>query len=274
VLSIRLRVDERRRDQLIAELWESGTVGIIDDSPDQLRAFFPDGTAIATVLERCEAEILDTSTVDDDRPESFDHCNWDPIEVGTRFVIAPSWFQGPTAENRLRLSIDSTNAFGTGRHETTQLVLEAMEAQPLQHKIVIDVGCGSGILAMAARALGASRVFGCDIDPDAVSAARRHARGASFFKGACDAVRPRTADVVLANITPRVIDLLAFELNRIAREDAFIILSGFLKENPPRLFRPVKSTQKGDWQCWICHPDPSLAQSQSGRVQPFNRVWW
>src|SRR2546428_767888 len=92
--------------------------------------------------------------------------------VGNDFFVIPSWVDSPCPDDRLPIRIDPGQAFGTGTHETTQLTMEALERWVEPHHIVLDVGTGSGILALASRLLGAKEVFACDIDPVAAQVAR------------------------------------------------------------------------------------------------------
>src|SRR6185312_13839152 len=96
------------------------------------------------------------------------------------FFVVPSMSDVPAPDGRIRLEIDATTAFGTGRHESTQAVMEALETLPLENAAVLDVGCGSGILSLAASALGAARVLSCDVHPDAIRTAAVYLSGTLF----------------------------------------------------------------------------------------------
>jgi len=109
----------------------------------------------------------------------------------------------------------------TGVHETTRLCLEALEDLVQPGIDVLDVGTGSGILAQAARLLGAARVIACDIDPEAVRIARQG------FIGSADAVRSAAVDLVVANISPEAIIALAPEFARVLRPGGTLVASGF-----------------------------------------------
>lgn len=237
-------------DALVAQLWEHGTLGIIEDDTG-LRAFFE---------EDCDLAGLDGEVVVEARVPSI-RDNWEPILIGERFIVAPSWVEAPTPPRRFRLTIDSNTIFGTGRHESTQLMIEALEQHLREGDTVVDVGCGSGILSLAAQALGASQIFSCDIEPDA------HA----MFIGSADAVRDATADLTLVNISARVIDALAFDLNRITKPDGLLLLAGFIDENPPKAFQPESVMQRGEWLCWICRPQAVNGQH---RLLTHSRQWW
>jgi len=102
--------------------------------------------------------------------------HYNPMEIGEELLICPSWRDCPENSGRIVLTLDPGLAFGTGRHETTQLCLEALEQAKLQGKSVIDIGTGSGILAIAAKKLGAEHVAGVDIDPLSVKTAAENAK--------------------------------------------------------------------------------------------------
>jgi ribosomal protein L11 methyltransferase len=101
--------------------------------------------------------------------------NFRPVRIGKRLVIVPSWLDWKAAEGDVVLRLDPGMAFGTGMHPTTQLCLEALEERVRPGTDVADLGCGSGILAIAALRLGAARAAGWDVDPEAVRAARENA---------------------------------------------------------------------------------------------------
>ncbi len=153
---------------------------------------------------------------------------WPPLLVGEKFFVVAPWRGDPTPPGRIRLELNPGMQCGTGRHRCTQLCLEAMERIVQPGDSVLDVGTGSGILSIAAKLLGASRVVACDIDPDA-------AKLVPFFVGSVDAVRSDSFDVVAANINESVIEDLHPEFVRVARRR---ILSGF-------------QDAAGEWTCVV-----------------------
>ncbi len=271
--SVLLRAEPDEEDQLAGELWQQGTVGILEQ-PGTLRAFFEDTVELEQLIRAHRARIVEVREEDEFDPSRFGRDGWDPILIGNRFFIAPSWVEMPAPPGRMRLVIDATDAFGSGRHESTQLVIEAMESYVQAGFTIVDVGCGSGILCEAARLLGAGRVFGCDIHAGAAAAARRRV-ASPVFLGSVDSIGDHVADMVLANISAKVIDALAFELKRIAKPGGLLVLAGFIRENPPRRFMPEKVLNSGDWQCWICQPHAIAAAEDDGRpLQPYAPQWW
>jgi 2-polyprenyl-3-methyl-5-hydroxy-6-metoxy-1,4-benzoquinol methylase len=259
------------RDQLSSDLWDVGTAGIIDER-DGLRAFFEESVTpemVATALRCSQSEMLFEYVHASAPTPTF--LEPDPILVGSKFVIAAPGCEARLPLGRVQLRVDAGSAFGTGRHETTQLMLEAIEDLVAPGSVVLDVGCGSGILSQAAAALGAT-VYSCDIDEHAVAVARSHSR--EVFRGSADAVREKRMDVVLANISTKVIDHLAFYLHRVCRPDGYIIICGFLKQNPPSRFRPLATIERGDWMAWVCRPDPDLQADASDQPNLHPRDWW
>src|SRR5689334_22146614 len=175
--------------------------------------------------------------------------HYKPILIGKRLVILPAWMDSPDP-GRIAIKIDPGMAFGTGTHPTTQLCLELMEKyfDDRQQTVsqgawsIIDVGCGSGILSIAALKLGADSALGVDIDAGSIDNARENARtnsmgdelilGVGSVREILDGKFPlRKAPLVVANIlAPVIIRLFAAGLPELIEEDGVILLSGILQE--------------------------------------------
>jgi ribosomal protein L11 methyltransferase len=207
------------RDLLIADLWELGSAGIVELSDTRLRAFFDAGADRAALVARYPGAAVREEENRDWVEEARGLLQ--PREVGRHFFLVPRWRDDPAPAGRFRIAVNPGMAFGTGVHETTRLCLEALEELVKPGIAVLDVGTGSGILAEAARLLGAARVIACDVDYDAVHIARRG------FVGSVDAVRSAAVDLVVANISPETIIKLAPEFARVLRPGGTLVASGF-----------------------------------------------
>jgi ribosomal protein L11 methyltransferase len=159
-----------------------------------------------------------------------------PIQIGERIWVVPSWHEAPTDPNAICLAVDPGLAFGTGSHPTTHLCLLWLEQNTqLQNQSLLDYGCGSGILAIAAAKLGCNPVVGTDIDPQAMVAARSNAEinntVISFVlpnENAVELAAETKYDIVMANILANPLQVLAPALVNKIRPGGKIVLSGVL----------------------------------------------
>jgi ribosomal protein L11 methyltransferase len=154
-----------------------------------------------------------------------------PIRISERLWIVPSWHEAPDP-GAINLKLDPGLAFGTGSHPTTRLALRWLERAVRGGESVLDYGCGSGILAIAAMKLGAGRARGVDIDRQALLAARRNAiqnRVEVSFHNAAGAVR-QPAQIVVANILAHPLIVLAPALARLTAPGGRLALSGLLDD--------------------------------------------
>jgi len=155
--------------------------------------------------------------------------NFHPMCFGDKLWICPSWHQPPKPD-AVNILLDPGLAFGTGTHPTTALCLSWLDQADVKDKIVIDYGCGSGILAIAAALLGAKKVIGVDIDPQALESTQANAERNgvqidTYLPEACPEI---TADLVIANILAGPLQTLAPTLVKLSKPESDIILSGIL----------------------------------------------
>lgn len=160
--------------------------------------------------------------------------NFQPMRFGERLWIVPSWHAAPEPD-AVNLLLDPGLAFGTGTHPTTALCLEWLDSTAVKGKRVIDFGCGSGILAIAALLLGAEHAVGTDIDLQALEASRDNAQRNGIPDQQLDLhlpenMPPAPADILVANILAGPLVSLAPELARLVKPDGLIALSGILAE--------------------------------------------
>jgi ribosomal protein L11 methyltransferase len=181
---------------------------------------------------------------------------FDPIEITPNLWIVPTWCQPPKPD-AINLRIDPGLAFGTGTHPTTRLCLEWLARQSLTQCSVLDYGCGSGILAMAAAALGARDVFGVDIDPQAIETAKLNtqANGFQVNYATSSAALHGKYDLVIANILAGPLTVLAPAIASHVREGGLLALAGILTPQIERIqsaYAPwIKLTVERDRDGWV-----------------------
>ena len=214
-----------------------------------LPGVFARAMAAAGLSTRPDYKITDVAEQDWVR---LTQSQFDPIRVSSRLWIVPSWHTSPDPA-ALNIILDPGLAFGTGSHPTTRLCLEWLDRHMSPGCSVIDYGCGSGILAIAAAKLGAARVRGVDIDAQAVLSSRYNAeRNAVIAEfSSVDEAPPEPADVVLANILSNPLKVLAPLLARLTLPGGTLVLSGIL---------PPQSEDVADaYRVWFDIEPPAMA---------------
>ncbi len=190
---------------------------------------------------------------------------FEPIRIGARLLVTPSWHLDSVArdtshasgERPVTIVLDPGLAFGTGSHATTRLCLHWLCDEALAGRSVIDYGCGSGILAIAAARLGASRVLGVDIDPQAVAAtiANARANGVDIEARCSTDTTPEPADVVIANILANPLKVLAPMLGALVRPGGRLVLCGLLDRQVDEVtaaYPAFALSAHGSTEGWTC----------------------
>ena len=188
-----------------------------------------------------------------------------PLHIGARVVIVPAWIDYTPAAGEIIVTLDSNMAFGTGEHETTSMCLEALQEVLKAEDTVIDVGCGSGILGIAAAKIGAKKCYLTDIDPVAVASAQHNAE----VNGVAEKLTVAHSDllenaeirgdVVLANITAEILTRLAPSMPKNLKEGGMLILSGIIADRLPLVKEAYgaqgltleKEVRKGEWYALV-----------------------
>ncbi|HSW49440.1 MAG TPA: 50S ribosomal protein L11 methyltransferase [Bryobacteraceae bacterium] len=238
--TLTLACARREKDLIVAELCEANTLGIIEEElPDgrwRLQAFFASGDGLESQFAAwnpVRGAAGDTDWV------GLAQAAWQPQAVGERFFLVPSWREDDAPPGRLRLEMPPGTASGTGLHPCTQLALRAMERLIRPGNSFLDLGTGSGILSAGAHLLGARPIIACDIDQEALAAARDYLHytrvPAGLFAGSCRSLGGRSIDVAVANISVSAIEVAAGSLAACLKAGGRAFLTGFAQAEASRI---------------------------------------
>ncbi len=218
-----------------------------------------------------EEQITDAVVRDEDWENNW-KAYYKPIPIGERLLVVPEWEEVPE-EGRVVLKLDPGLIFGTGSHATTQMCLKTIEKLPLEGKAVLDLGCGSGILAIAALLCGAESAVGCDIDPKAPDVVRENAalngigEELQVYAGDClgdtklkETLGAQKYAAVFANIVADVILALAPQAGRYLVPGGVFLTSGIIDGRQDEVEAALKKAgfaveehlQQDNWHCFVC----------------------
>lgn len=268
---------------LEAETWEIANIDLIDEEllkKDRTKGYIhiyiaPEENpqeAVAFLSERFIASDIphriDLSSCKNENWENNWKAYFKPMPVGEKLLIQPLWIEEiDNPDNRAVLSIEPGLAFGTGGHHTTKLCLETLERYVKAGDTVLDTGCGSGILAIAALLFGAESAVGVDIDELAVKTAIENGKLNGFTEPQYRILQGNLADkvdglysVVVANIVADVIMLFAKDVGRFMRDDAVFITSGIIDTREAEVqtalrengFTVIERNEQSGWVCLVC----------------------
>ena len=267
--------DPQLQDLVLAELDDFQPTAIQEsDDASRLRAFFSspesrDAAARALAASFGNHLFVESIAVEDEDWAARSQAQLRAITIG-RLVVAPPWdshrLQDSTTlpdSTTFSVVIQPSMGFGTGHHATTRLALRALQELPLEGRTVLDIGCGSGVLAIAAVKLGARSAIGVDIDPDALENARENAAlndlddRVRFELGDFRQRRGR-ATVVTANLTGALLERSAEALASTLEPDGILIVSGFMESEKSAVFAALGEivelqavTQEDEWICAV-----------------------
>jgi ribosomal protein L11 methyltransferase len=270
-------------------LFSEGALGLLtEDIPEQsadvlIRASFAGSVAVRPLIERIKryqdslAALGFPKAVGDVKIRELPLQDWGhkwkenfkPLPVGRRLLIAPPWESVPFLNDRLVIWIDPAMAFGTGHHATTQMCLQSLERfmdqwVDTRRPVVLDVGTGTGILAIAAAALGAERVVAIDTDPEACDAARRNLVRCErrdrieIIYGRIDTLnRNAPFDLILANLDTRTLSALFPPLAGRLTTTGHLVISGIPIQDEAAITSSLQSVrlhvidrqEEADWLC-------------------------
>ena len=214
-------------------------------------------------------------TMENVKDEDWEN-NWKqfykPMEIGERLLVIPAW-EKAEAGDRVTLTLNPGLTFGTGSHATTRLCLTALESRIHGGERVLDLGCGSGILSIAALRLGAKSAFACDIDEKCIDVAYENAalngigrdrltvrQGDATKEGPLRTAIGTGYDVVVANIVADVIISLAPQVRHFLKEDGWFLTSGIIDDRADEVaaaltaagWNIVETCTSEGWYCYIC----------------------
>ena len=286
-LQLRLDVDPDTSETLEDALLAAGAVAVtLEDNADQpllepgvgetplwnqtrLTGMFPADADIEGVLANLPEGITESAQA---RVEILEDKDWErewmqhyrPMQFGPRLWVCPSWLEPPEPD-AVNLLLDPGLAFGTGTHPTTALCLGELDALDPAGKTLVDYGCGSGILAVAALKLGAARVLGIDNDPQALRASRDNAQRNGIADTALPVALPGDnieqdyagrADIVVANILAGPLVALSDPLIRFLAPSGTLLLSGLLATQSNALCEHYADrlplSVVGEQEGWVC----------------------
>lgn len=253
--------DPADEERITSQLFLTASTGSTS-TQNTVEAYFDtadDREAAAALLQEFELQRIDRERVD---WLALYQQSLQPLFIGPRFVVVPDPSLLSEDSDRLTLIVPQEQAFGTGSHETTWLCIELLEAQSFAGKRGLDIGAGSGILALAMHRLGAAKAIAFDNDTDAYGALRdnriRNAvrdEAMPLFIGSVESLRSGAFDIITMNIIPEVIVPLLGDVVARMSEDARLILSGILVIKRDDVvdaarshgLEPVSERTKGEW---------------------------
>ncbi|MGB5286326.1 MAG: 50S ribosomal protein L11 methyltransferase [Polyangiales bacterium] len=251
-------LEERDQTTIVREPDPSGTV-VIAAFPDEASARY----ALREIRGEYEADIIYV-------PQQDWATEWrrgfGAQRIGERLLLHPSWEPAPSKPGDVVLTIDPENAFGSGDHETTRLVLQVLDQRVTGGERVLDVGCGSGVLSIAALRLGAASARATDIEEDAVVVAKRNAELNGVSASMQVSTQPLAEidgvyDIVLANIETRVLVNMPKDLQARLAPAGVLILSGILRGERDALLAVYAAMkleaclEEGEWCACVLRPE-------------------
>ena len=247
---LKIEIPQHAIDNVCGELWELGTTGIEEQNSANEVLLLAGFRSVHEATKAAAALVYPTTLEEFSSREYLDLWRDHAIvyHVGSRLVIRPPWLPYEAKANELVIHIEPGHSFGSGSHPSTQLALEHLEIVLEGNESVLDVGCGSGILAVTSARLGAVYVLGVDIDRESLILTNQNAEAngvAEFVSSSSSPIEEiqETFDVVVANILPHVLANMATHLDSKIKPDGQLLLCGLLEhqiESVIEAFYPLR----------------------------------
>ena len=208
---------------------------------------------------------IETTTIKDSDWENSWKDYFDILNIGEKFVIVPTWREYENEENKYVINIDPGMAFGTGGHETTSLCIKNLEKYVKPHDNIIDVGCGSGILSIAASYLTDGEIKAVDLDKLAVDVSRENfalnnlENRIVVEEASLLTKETKKYNVIVANILAHIIELMLDDAYKLLEDGGYYITSGIIKDKKDELlekmlergFKLVEETSDNEWYSFV-----------------------
>lgn len=276
-IELKARGPYKSKDSVTFLLVDSGSAGVLEEEDSEgkdfsLSAYYPIEEQAKVSLLKKDIKRLNWTCTEKIFEEYDWHGAWKknlkPINVSGLFTVKPTWKKSPSNANKILIDINPGMAFGTGSHETTRLCLKALAniletdgKKSLQD--VLDVGTGTGILAIGAAKVGAKNIIGTDIDPVAVKVARENVKLNKVKVSLTTRELGKVSgqfNVVFANILAGELMRLSGKLTKRTKKGGYVILSGILTTEAKEVrdhflenkeFEKFKNYKQGEWSCIV-----------------------
>ena len=260
--------------------WDFADINVLEHKGKVavVKAYFAEEDNIEDVLQYVNERLtelkemgidLGEAKVEHEKMHEEDWANtwkqyYKPSKVGEKIVVKPIWEDYEAKDGELVVDLDPGMAFGTGTHETTRMCIQALERYVKEESTVFDVGCGSGILAIAAAKLGAKLAVGVDLDPVAVESSIENVgynnlKNIEILHGNLVEVIDGKADIVVANILAEIICILTDDVKRVLKDSGVFITSGIIHDRVDMVcekleatgFEVIEKNRDGEWNCIV-----------------------
>ena len=260
--------------------WDFADINVLEHKGKVavVKAYFAEEDNIEDVLEYVNERLtelkemgldLGEAKVEHEKMHEEDGANtwkqyYKPTKVGEKIVVKPIWEEYEAKDGELVVDLDPGMAFVTGTHETTRMCIQSLEKYVKEDSTVFDVGCGSGILAIAAAKLGAKLAVGVDLDPVAVESSIENVgynklKNIEILHGNLVEVIDGKADIVVANILAEIICILTDDVKRVLKDGGVFITSGIIHDRVDMVcekleatgFEVMEKNRDGEWNCIV-----------------------